>query len=63
MTRPRVEVRLPIGSGMSAFGVLVGPASPEGPSSIRLDGIKQPRLVEPGDWDYLPGEDQETDRG
>lgn len=63
MNGPRVEVTLPIGKGMSSFGTLVGPEQAAGPSEILIDGLKSARLVDRKDWDYLPGEKQETSRG
>jgi hypothetical protein len=63
MTGPRVEVRLPIGSGRNTFGTLIGPGFSHGDSEILLDGLKPARLVDRADWDYLPVDEQETDRG
>lgn len=62
MTGPRVQVTLrPV--GRDVFGTRVGPEFSQGPTLILIDGMRPARLVERPDWEYLPGEDPEGDRG
>lgn len=61
MNGPRVQVTLRP-SGAQAAGTLVGPAFSHGPSKVLVDGTWPARLVDPGDWDYLPVDEQEAPR-
>lgn len=61
MNGPRVQVTLSIGKDV--FGTLLGDAFEHGPSQILIDGTWPARLVDREDWEYLPGEEPEADRG